>query len=103
VVVERAVGDLNRDLPILLAAAGNENFRVGPPPLPVDDAEFRLEFRMRLDQQRLEYAFIWFNLSLPSLVFLGTEPGLLLVWHDFVKVHLGAISAKHRPAKPTLL
>src|SRR5262249_39404365 len=62
---EDTIGDLRWQSPILVLLLNlNEDLRVGPAAIPIDDAELAGQIRVRLDEKRLEDPFIRLDLPL---------------------------------------
>lgn len=70
VVAKCAISDLNGYLSKLLSTARYEHICIGPSSLTINDTKFARKVRVRLHKERLEDAFVGFDLPLEFIVFL---------------------------------
>jgi len=98
------VGDFCRNAPVLLLLlVVDENLGIRPSPIAIDDAKFVRNVRVRLQQQRLEDAFIGFDLPLEFGVFLRPHARLLRIRHDLIEIDLVPVRPEDGSSEPPFL
>ena len=91
-VGKSAVGDFDRDVPVLLTAAIHERSRVRPPTIPINNAELARHVWMGFYEQGLEQAFVGLNLALKFFVFFWAEAGLVRMGDYLIDIDFRPVS-----------